>query len=106
VPFDDTAVVPVHHSILPLIDGTDKQVAWAYRLRGDRLAECAEVISTLRGEVIRLRAEGDEEAAYGVERVLWRFQSAFYRVREQRSAKWWIDNRDLTAEQLLEGVRL
>lgn len=63
----------IAHLALPALTGTDRQVSWAETIRAQRLAAC--IASGSNGDIVE----------------------AFRAVRD---AKWWIDHRELSNEEL------
>lgn len=76
---------------LPALTGSEKQIAWARTLRAERMGDFSKMIDQMRGRV-KPGAETEFEntaASYMVQ------------LAGQSAAKWWIDGRDLTVQQLV-----
>lgn len=68
---------------LPELTGSDKQVAWANKIRADLMPAVDAEIARL----LRKAANGDTDEAQAVA-AAWRAE-----IANQADASWWIDNR-------------
>ncbi len=74
------------------LEGTDKQVAWAHKIRASKAPLMQELLDKLRAMAASTpaaAAEKDVATRYLEGRIAC------------KSAKWWIDNRDYTASNLV-----
>ena len=78
---------------LPDLSGTEKQIAWANKIRDEKIEGCVQFLS-------RLDTEAKTKENYvEVEQYTQRFES----LKDQNTtARFWIDNRDIGAVHLLE----
>jgi len=72
-------------AVLPTLQGSEKQVAWAESIRADLLADLSEL----------------GRAAPGREAIVETLKAT---IREERRASWWIDHQNNTGEMLIEEV--
>lgn len=72
----------------PPLQGTEKQVAWAEKIRQTRFPQLIPWLESMK--------------ATGATRLHEKFAPALEKLRKQDSAKWWIDNRDLNPKDLLK----
>lgn len=88
------------------LEGSPKQIAWAEDIRAKLLPKVETLVRDLERLVRTYRERGDAERAEKANARLARAQSVSYRLATQASAKWWIENREKTAEELVDQVRL
>lgn len=92
----NAAVVAESGAELPALKGSDKQVAWATKIR---LAQLAKVAKAVEARLVALRANpalGDKLAEAEAEA-----RQVVQALGHQTSASWWIDRRDLNDADLL-----
>ena len=71
---------------LPLLEGTEKQIVWAEQIRLDMLAQAS---TRLEGALRVAREQGKEISETGEKA----YREALLKIREAKSAKWFIDFR-------------
>jgi hypothetical protein len=76
---------------LPQLQGSDKQIAWALTIRESKLQEIADMRALVQANA----ATGPEIA----ERALQILDS----IERQRSAAWWIENRDESVKMMIRA---
>lgn len=94
---------PDHSAELPEIQGTEKQIPWAIAIRKKRLVEIAQYLRKHRLHAENLKDLGRTEA---YERERTRYRAELDREEELRridQARFWIDHRDNSAQELLEN---
>jgi hypothetical protein len=79
-----TAAAEAKENGLPQLIGSEKQIAWATTIRKNKLEEIDAMMLTPTGDHLR----------------------AIEKIKSQTSAKVWIDNREISAYYLLQGVAL
>lgn len=95
---DETAkaAAEARESGLPELVGTEKQVAWAERIRMTILAKLDELATN----AARKRDELQERFGISLEE----FDAAVRAIQGKTSASWWIEHRDMTAYELARVV--
>ena len=83
---------------LPTLKGTPKQVAWAEDIRRDKLVKAAEQMAKF---ISSAPADTPAETLEETNRLL---QTAFHRLAEQTSAKWWIENRHRAPRDMMREM--
>ena len=76
---------------MPMLKGSDKQIAWARKVRAQYVSKWDAVLAQRAGASDASQVE--------------RFRAAVATIVAQRTdASWWIDNRDVPAGQMLAAV--
>jgi len=88
---------------LPALQGTPKQVGWARRIRRDILQPGLEAAE--RERQARLAEIPDEEAFCEEVDVMEVDAEALAPLLNERRAKWWIENRFASFEELRRGAQ-
>ena len=83
---------------LPALTGTPKQVTWAEDIRREKLAKVAEEMTKF---ISSAPADTPAETLEETNSVL---QTAYNRLAEQTSARWWIDARHRTPRDLMREM--
>lgn len=78
--------------VLPTLQGSDKQVAWALDIRAHRMQEITDTRKLIEGNAAKDPGN--------VERVLNIIRS----IEQQTSAAWWIDHRNDTAQMMVREM--
>lgn len=89
-------------NLIPLV-GTEKQIAWANSIRLKVLADIPKVLRASAEYAEAARAQSPERAAE-INAVEALVEKAGDRLRTETSAKWWIDNRDSSADSLVRQI--
>ena len=82
-------------SRLPSLEGTERQVSWAEDIRASGLRQMSQLYSMIRGgrthdyQRRQLLPEGTSRTE-----ALTAIQTGMRNFTQNKSAKWWIDNRD------------
>ncbi len=84
---------------LPDLTGSEKQIAWAERIRAEVLASIDQFFAAARREAEKM----NEVAKLEIE-MTRQYQPLIVRVRSQTSASWWIDHRGESAATVLKSV--
>jgi hypothetical protein len=74
----------------PMLTGSDKQIAWAYKIRKQKMSEI---------ESGRVAAE-----ARLPEEIAVKFLTAYEKLNNQTVASWWIENHEITGKKLMNEM--
>ena len=88
---------------LPELTGSEKQVAWAMRIRADRVKEArdlAEGTKARNARILALHPDKAEDAAKADAMVDESLAKILAWIRTETEARFWIDTRDETARDL------
>ena len=88
------AAIEAEHD-LPGLDGSEKQVAWARKIRAEKIATISKIIAKYSDKAA---LQGEQE----------KFDSHVALVMQglysKTASKWWIDNREKTAQTLMQAM--
>jgi hypothetical protein len=82
---------------LPELTGTEKQIAWALKIRSEKLAS----LRDYRANMLK-RAQAANVSDRALTEALDQFDACDNQIRQQAHAPWWIDRRDNTTQELLQ----
>jgi hypothetical protein len=83
------------------LTGSEKQIAWADKIRYAKFSELQEIIAK-KNAMAQNYAESGKISAADAEKVVNQNNAILNYLENQESAKFWIDNRDLTAYSFAE----
>jgi hypothetical protein len=78
---------------LPKLSGSEKQVAWAEKIRGDILSQAERVLARAVQEEANPAPYDSEKVRLGNTRYREEMERLVAGLRAVDSARWWIDNR-------------
>jgi hypothetical protein len=88
---------------LPELRGSEKQIGWAEKIRRGKLRDIDLRLGERRLVEARLRMRGNVEAADLHQEHLSAEFAALGPIEREDRSWWWIERRDLTAQELLAG---
>lgn len=82
---------------LPKLYGSEKQIRWALRIRQEKMVWIGEYVKEIAGCAEYCPSE-KTTSDFHVAR------DAYMRIASERSASWWIDHRNVSAESMLNDA--
>ena len=95
-----TAVSTNASAGLPVLVGSDKQIAWAETIRANQLAMVTRELTSVAEAMAR---QGKTEAQIATDRAP--IDAMVTKVQSQTSAAWWIDHRSDNLQTLLKAAQ-
>lgn len=86
---------------LPQLIGTEKQVAWAEKIRANVLNKINEELTRRRNAVQKRRENGESTPEEKVKKYIGEIETILAHVTKQNKAAWFIDTRELSFYSLI-----
>ena len=84
------------------LEGSDKQVSWAIAIRAALIISAEEAIEKYGVKIAKARLEYRQKYAHSIAAMILAGDKTLEALKAEKSAKWWIDNRDLSWEGFIQ----
>lgn len=86
---------------LPALTGSQAQIDWAEKIRSGKLRHVREEVKRLQALRAQMESRGHAERAEEYRRKVRQAMTALEKLERAREARFWIDRRDDTADELI-----